>query len=160
MKLQKYLFLSIFLFLFISAFGQTIKQEKMEQLSYMTGAWIGTSKVYEDGVVTKEVPTYENIAYELDKNILIIDLKSESLQLHTIIYYDEKEQTFYYHPFSKNGARKLPAEFKDGQLVVQASETKRFIFTKSAAGGFKEYGEKLIGGKWEIYFEDVFRKVE
>ena len=126
----------------------------------MTGAWIGTSKVYKDGVVTKEVSAYEKIAYELDKNILVIDLKSASLQLHTIIYYDEKEQTYYYHPFSKNGARKLPAEFKDGQFVVHASDTKRFIFTKTAAGGFREYGEKLREGKWEIYFEDVFGNVE
>ncbi len=159
MKLQK-IFLLTFLFLSTFAFSQNTKQEKMQQLRYMTGDWIGTSKVYENGVVTNEVPAFEKISYDLDKTILVIQLKSESLQLHTIIYYDEKDQTFYYNPFSKNGARKLPAEFKDGQFVVHASDKKRFIFAPMPNGGFKEYGEKLVDGKWMIYFEDVFENVE
>ncbi len=157
---QKNLLLLMLVVLSNFAFSQSIKQEKMQQLSYMTGDWIGTSKVYESGVVTKEVAAFEKISYDLDKTILVIQLKSESLQLHTIIYYDEKDQTFYYNPFSKNGARKLPAEFKDRQFIVHASDKKRFIFASMQDGGFKEYGEKLVDGKWMIYFEDVFRNVE
>ena len=160
MKYQKYLFLLTLLFLTSSVFSQNAKEEKMAQLSYMVGDWIGTSKVYENGVVTKEVAAFEKISYDLDKTILVVELKSESLQLHTIIYYDEKDQTYYYNPFSKNSARKLPAEFKNGQFVVHASDKKRFIFAPTSEGGFKEYGEKLVDGKWMIYFEDVFTNVE
>lgn len=160
MKYYKLLVLQTFFFLSFSAFSQTPKQDKMQQLSYMTGDWIGTSKVYKNGLVTKEVPAFEKISYDLDNTILVIQLKSESLQLHTIIYYDEKDERYYYNPFSKNGARKLPAEFKDGQFVVHATDKKRFIFAPMPAGGFKEYGEKLVDGQWTIYFEDVFRNVE
>jgi len=132
----------------------------MEQLHFLVGEWIGTSKVYENGVVTKQVAAYEEIKYDLDKSILVIQLNSELLQLHTIIYYDEKDKTYYYNPFSKKGARKLPATFKNGQLVVASSDTKRFIFTSASDGGFREYGEQLIDGKWVKYFEDTFKNTQ
>lgn len=86
----------------------------------------------------------------------MIELNSETLQLHTIIYFDEKDQTYYYNPFSKRGAGKYPADYKKGQLVVQASETKRYIFSRTTEGGFREHGEELINGKWQMYFEDTF----
>ncbi|MEM9075975.1 MAG: hypothetical protein AAGC43_03005 [Bacteroidota bacterium] len=128
----------------------------MELLSFMVGEWIGTSKIYENGLVTQEGSAYENISYDLDKNILVIELNTEMLQLHTIIYYDEKDSTYYYYPFSKRGVNRYPAEFKNGQLIVNSSETKRFIFGRTAGGGFREYGEELVNGNWVKYFEDAF----
>lgn len=139
------------------ASGQSEKKEKMELLNFMVGEWIGTSKIYEKGSVTKEVPAYEKISFDLDKHILVIELNSELLQLHTIIYYDEKDKTYYYNPFSKSGARKLPAVYEDGKLVVNSNNTKRFIFSPTKNGGFVEYGEQLIDGKWIKYFEDSFQ---
>jgi len=158
-QIRYYAFISL-LFLFNSAFSQSLKQEKMEQLSFLIGKWIGTSKIYENGVLAKQVSAYEKISYDLDKHILVIELNTEFLQLHTIIYYDEKDQTYYYYPFSKNGVNRYPATFKDGQLVVRSSETKRFIFTKTPEGGFREYGEQLIDGKWVKYFEDSFKNTQ
>jgi len=156
---HKHYYFIICLFLFNSALGQTLKQEKMEQLSFMIGEWVGTSKLYTNEIVSQEVPAYQKITYSLDKSIIIIQLKSETLQLHTVIYYDDKEKTYYYNPFSKKGARKLPAEYKNGQFIVSSPNNKRFIFSKTSEGGFQEYGEQLINGKWIKYFEDNFINV-
>lgn len=159
-KKYKYAQCVILIFLFHSVVGQSLKQEKMEQLSYMIGEWVGTSKLYENGLVSQEGPAFEKIAYNLDKNILVIDLNSAFLQLHTIIYYDEKDQKYYYYPFSKNGVNRYPAEFKNGQLIVWPNEKKRFIFSRTSDGGFMEYGEKLVDGEWIKYFEDTFKNTQ
>jgi hypothetical protein len=137
-------------------FSQNLKQEKMEQLSFLVGEWVGTSKIIEDGVVTKQCAAYEKISYDMDKSILVIELNTELLQLHTIVLYNEEDQTYYYHRFSKDGAARYPAEFKDGQLIVWRDEKTRFFFGGTPDGGFQEYGEKLIDGEWTRYFEDTF----
>ncbi|MCK8521542.1 hypothetical protein M0D21_08180 [Aquimarina sp. D1M17] len=143
-----------------SVFGQNIKKEKMELLSFMTGEWIGTTKLYEEGVITKQGSAYQKITYDLDKNILVIELNTEFLQLHTIIYYDEKDSTYYYYPFSKRGVAKYPAAYKNGQFIVSSSEKNRFVFSKTADGGFQEYGERLVNGKWTRYFQDDFKNTK
>jgi hypothetical protein len=148
-------FLSLILFC-NPVFSQDLKQEKMEQLSFLVGEWVGTSKIIEDGVVTKQCAAYEKISYDMDKSILVIELNTELLQLHTIVLYNEEDQTYYYHRFSKDGAARYPAEFKDGQLIVWRDEKTRFFFGGTPDGGFQEYGEKLIDGEWTRYFEDTF----
>lgn len=156
-RYHKYYCYIAFIFLFNSAFGQNLKQEKMEQLNFMIGEWIGTTKVYENGVVSKQGSAYQKITYDLDKSILVIKLNTEFLQLHTIIYYDEKDKKYYYYPFSENGVTRYPAEYKDGQLIVWSNEKNRFVFSKTSMGGFREYGEQLINEKWVTYFEDNFK---
>ena len=103
MQIVKIFLVSVFVS-FQSLQAQSIKKEKMRQLDFMVGEWIGTSTIYEDGVVTKQVPAFEKISYDLDSSILVVELKSELLQLHTIIYYNDAEGTYYYHPFSKKGS--------------------------------------------------------
>ena len=142
------------------AYSQSSQQDAkqhMKQLSFLTGEWIGTSTAYEDGEIAKQGAAYEHIYYDLDSSILVIQLNSEFLQLHTIIRYDEDDETFYYHPFYKRGTNRYPASMQDGQLVVRSSETKRFIFTSTEDGGFREYGEQLVDGTWVKYFEDTFK---
>lgn len=139
------------------AFGQSEKQEKMEQLSFMVGEWIGTSTIYENGTVSKAVPAFQRISYGLNKSIIVIELHTELLQLHTIIRYAEHDGTYYYYPFSERGTNRYPAEYKDGQLTVWSSETNRFIFGNPSEGSFREYGERLVEGKWVKYFEDNFK---
>ena len=136
--------------------AQSPNQEKMEQLHFLVGEWVGTSKIYENGVLTKEGAAYEHISYDLEKNILVIELNTEFLQLHTVILYDEKDQKYYYHRFSKDGAAVYPAEFKEGQLIVWKDENTRFFFGSTPEGGFREYGERLVDGKWVKTFEDNF----
>ena len=155
-KAFKYSNFIVLIFLYNAVVAQNLKQEKMEQLNFMVGEWVGTSKVYENRIVTRQGSAYENISYDLDKNILVIELNTEFLQLHTIVTYDEKNQKYYYHRFSKEGAAKYPAEFEDGQLIVWRDEQTRFIFGRTPEGGFQEYGEQLINGEWTKFFEDTF----
>lgn len=150
-------FFILFFFVTSMMFGQNTRQEKMQALSFMVGEWIGTSKGFENEEKTREVPAYQEIVYDLDQHILVIKLNSESLVLHTIIYYDEQDQTYYYHPFSKRGMKRSPAKFNDGKLVVWNSDTRRYTFSRTEDGGFREHGEQLIDGKWTTYFEDTFR---
>jgi len=159
-KTAKILYFLALILLSSSVAGQNLKREKMEQLNFMIGEWVGTSRGYENGVVTREGPAYENIKYDLDRSILVIELNTESLQLHTIIYYDENDEIYYYYPFSKNGVSRSPAEFKDRQLIVWRNEKTRYIFRQTSEGGFQEYGERLIDGKWIKYFEDTFKNTE
>lgn len=139
------------------SYSQTLRQKKMSNLKFLVGEWIGTSMSYKDGKMTNKVSAFEKIEYDLDGNIIKIDLNSEALQLHTIIYYSENDSTYYYNPFYKTGAAKYKAEFKDGKFIVNPSETKRFIFTLNKEGNFTEYGETLVNGKWVKYFEDIFK---
>ncbi len=144
-------------FVFNLAIGQNTQQEMMANLQFMTGEWIGTSSSFNDnGEITKQVAAFQNIQYGLGKSVILIDLNSESLQLHTVIRYDEKEQTYYYHPFSKRGSRKLPAEFIDGKLIVNATENQRYTFERLSENEFREYGERFLDGQWVKFFEDKF----
>lgn len=153
---SKYSFLIVIFFLFNSAFAQNQKKEKMEQLNFLVGEWVGTTKIYKNGVVTKQGAAYERISYDLDKSILVIELNTEFLQLRTIVNYDENDQKYYYHRFSKSGAAIYPAEYKDGQLIVWKNKETRFFFGSTPNGGFKEYGEQLVNGNWIKTFEDTF----
>lgn len=156
MKLLKYTYLLILLCSNYVLFAQSVKQEKMEQLNYMIGEWVGTSTVYENGEISKQVPAFEKISYDMNKSIIVIELNSELLKLHTIIYFDEKENKYAYNAFSERGGRKNYGRFSDGKLIVEPNDSKRYIFEKIGENGFREYGEKLVDGKWVKYFEDVF----
>lgn len=157
-KLTKNCCIIALVFISSAVFAQD--QTKMEQLNFMVGEWVGTSKMYENGVVTKEGPAYEKISFDLNHNIIVIELNSEFLQLHTVIRYDKEEQCYFYHPFSKRGTGEYRADFRDGKLVVFPNDTARYIFTTIESGGFQEYGERLIDGGWVVYFEDTFRNTQ
>ena len=159
-KALKFFYFTILFFLYNSVIAQNLTQEKMEQLNFMIGEWVGTSKVYENGMVARQGSAYEKISYDLDKSILVIELNTEFLQLHTIIYYDEKDQKYYYYRFSKGGVARYPAEYKDGQLIVWRDEKTRFIFSRTAERGFQEYGEQLVNGEWTKIFEDTFKNTQ
>lgn len=134
--------------------AQSEKKDRMANLAFMIGDWVGISKSFNKDK-TKEVAAYEKIDYKLDESLITIDLMSESLQLHTIIYYDEKDQTYYYCPYSKKGVGKFRGEYKNGQFIVWFSESNRLIFQLTPDGKFQEFGERLNSGKWEKYFEDI-----
>ena len=140
--------------------AQTKSKEKMQDLAFMVGEWVGTSTSFKDGEIKQQIPAYQKISYAVNKSIIVIDLHSESLQLHTVIYYDEKDETYYYNPYYENGKSQSPAKFKDGKLIVSPSETKRYIFQKTGDNSFQEHGEELIDGVWVKYFEDKFKDIQ
>lgn len=151
------LLLALTLFLSGSAKAQkSVAQEKMAKLQFMVGDWIGTSTQIKEGQVASEIPAFEKISSKVDGHIITLDLFSESLQLHTVIYYDEKEQSYFYHPYSKRGTGKYKGEFVEGEFRVWFNESRRLIFHLTEKGEFQEYGEILKDGKWSKYFEDTF----
>ena len=155
------IFCLVNLFIFSTSLtAQSVKQEKMDQLKFLVGEWIGTSTIYENGEISKQVSAFEKVSYDLDKSILVVELNTELLQLHTIIFYDEKDSMYYYFPFSKRGVRRLPAEFRDGKLIVNSAKDNRFIFESPSKNTFREYGERLIDGEWVKYFEDQFENTQ
>lgn len=154
-----YCCIALMLMATIPASGQTVAQEKMQQLRFMVGDWVGISKTYKKDTVSTQIPAFESINYKIDQNIITIDLYSESLQLHTVIYYDEERGEYLYNPFYKNGAGKYSATYQDGQFIVQPNKKKRFIFHLTPEGDFQEYGEELKDGKWVKYFEDTFKRM-
>ncbi len=158
--MKKYYCLLVWTFLMPSISAQNTEINKMDQLSFLVGEWIGTSKIYENGVVVKEGAAYEKISFDLNNTILVITLNTEFLKLRTIVTYDQTDQKYYYHRFSKDGFARYPAEYIDGKLVVWRDEKTRFFFTKTVDGNFREYGEQLIDGKWIKSFEDTFKNIK
>lgn len=158
-RLQFY-FLTLLLSFNTLVMGQHLSQEKMKQLDFMVGNWVGTSTTFKNGIAEKQVPAFQQIKYAVNKNIITIDLHSETLQLHTVIYYDEQEKKYFYNPFYEKGAGKFVAEYIDGKLIVTRDKTTRFIFGRTADDEFQEYGEKLVNGKWIKYFEDNFKDIQ
>lgn len=138
--------------------SQNIQQTEMQKLNHFIGDWVGISTAINNDSISSRTPAYEKISYKVDKHILTIDLYSETLKLHTVIYYDKETKTYFYNPFYKAGSAKYPAKLIDGKLIVSPSKTKRFIFEITEEGNFREYGETFENGKWTMYFEDVFRK--
>ncbi|MFN2261050.1 MAG: hypothetical protein ABR595_03175 [Psychroflexus sp.] len=138
--------------------AQQVQQEKMAELDFMIGAWVGLSTSIDNGRVVSSVPAFQNISYKVDKHIISIDLQSENLQLHTVIYYSEEDKTYFYNPYYKSGTAKYRATCLNGKLIVNASKTKRFIFKLTPDGNLQEYGENFENGKWVKYFEDNFKK--
>jgi hypothetical protein len=146
------------MFIWMSAHCQSIQQEQMQKLNHFIGDWVGTSTAIKNDSTTSKIPAYEKISFKVDNHILTIDLYSESLKLHTVIYYDEEAETYVYNPFYKGGAAKYPAKLVNGKLIVSPSKTKRFIFEINEEGSFREYGEIFENGEWTMYFEDLFEK--
>lgn len=132
----------------------------MERLSFLVGEWVGTSTIYENGIITRQGSAYEKISYDLNKSILVIELNTEFLQLRTVVNYDEKDEKYYYHRFSKEGFARYPAEYKDGKLIVWKGEKTRFFFGRTSEGNFLEYGEQMINGQWTKTFEDTFTNTQ
>ncbi len=140
--------------------GQRNLNDQMQVLEQFVGNWIGTSKGFKNSKIIRNEPAFEKIEWGLDGNTLEIDLYSESLRLHTIIFYDSEEEVYSYNPFYKTGAASYPARFENGKLIITPNVDKRFIFEILPDGRFREYGEQRIEGKWELYFEDTFTRVD
>ncbi len=140
------------------AFGQSLTKKEMQKLQHFVGDWVGTSMAFEQGDTIRKIPAYEKISYKVDGHVLTIDLYSESLKLHTVVYYDPKDKVYYYNPYYDSGTAKYTAKLKDGRLIVSPSESKRFIFEITEDGKFREYGETFENGEWILYFEDVFKR--
>ncbi|CAM1345529.1 hypothetical protein [Tenacibaculum amylolyticum] len=153
--IKKGIFISFFL---ISALiSAQEEKEALQKLSFMIGNWQGTSTSFSNNT-QKSVSVSENVRYILNGNLITLDVKSPWIELHTIISFNKKEQSYYYHPFSKTGVKAgYKGTYKDGVFRVYFNPGRRLTFTQTTKGEFHEYGEQLKNGVWEKYFEDILQ---
>ncbi|SNR16808.1 hypothetical protein [Tenacibaculum jejuense] len=144
-----------FFFVVFMVNAQESEKQALQKLSFLIGDWEGTSTSYgKNGV--KKVPVTENVSYLLDGNLIQLNVKSEWIALHTIISYNVKDKKYYYYPFTKNGNKQgYKGEIVEGKFMVYFNESRRLTFTKTEKGEFHEFGERLVNGNWEKYFEDI-----
>ncbi len=154
--------LSLILCFLITAFSLQAQTEKeaLSKLSFMIGNWKGTSFSFSEKG-TKSTEVTEDIDYKMNGCLVILDVKSPWIELHTIISYSVKDQCYYYHPFSKKGLRdKYKSNFEDNVFRVYFSKERRLTFTLTKEGYFHEFGENLKDGKWKKYFEDILKPIQ
>lgn len=135
--------------------AQETEREMMAKLSFLIGDWQGEGKSYQEDGSTKVYQVKESVDYELSGDIMVIRVNAEVLQLHTVVYYDVTEKQYYYSRYTKEGGKKYPGKYADGKFNVFFSDARRLTFELNEEGLFHEYGEKLVDGKWVVYFEDT-----
>lgn len=139
--------------------AQNEEKEALTKLSFMIGNWKGTSISYNQ-TSKKSVEVTEEVRYIMDGNLLVLNVKSPWIALHTIISYDVTNKNYYYHPFSKKGLRdKYKGTFENGVFRVYFNNKKRLTFTTTPKGEFHEFGEELKDHKWQKYFEDILQPI-
>ena len=70
------LFLIVFFALsFQTSLSQSISKQKMNALSFMIGEWVGTSKLIQNDSVVKQDAALQTVRFDLNKSVIIIDLK-------------------------------------------------------------------------------------
>lgn len=133
--------------------------DPMAALAFMRGDWKGTSTSFGPTGPRME-PISETIGYRLDGNLLVLEVDSPSLRLHTLIHYDAREHAYVYTPFGADGGgTAYRAELEDGRLRVQLGDTRRLTFEPMPDGRLREYGQQLEDGTWTAYFEDLLSPV-
>ena len=154
-KKSLYLVVLVYLsFLSNDLSAQMTEKQQLAKLSFLMGDWSGTSTVYTKGDTTQN-KVQERVKYILDGNAITIDVASSTINLHTLITYSLKDECYYYEPFDKTGASKHKGFLYINKFVVSFNPTNRLTFEKTLNGEFHEYGEALVNGRWQKYFEDI-----
>jgi len=152
--LKRIVMFSLVFFVSNLARAQETEKEALMRLSFMMGNWEGVSTSYNDGS-EKTVNVVERVKYIMGGDLMVLDVKSPSIELHTIISYSVSDKSYYYQPNTKSRGGRYKARFENDQFLVTLSDKVRLTFERTEVGEFHEYGEKLVNGKWEKYFEDV-----
>lgn len=152
------LFISIFL-VSQTSFAQSEEQKALAKLSFMIGDWKGSGTLYPK-VHNKPYEVLSKVRYDLDGELLVLKHRSIQdgkpiLSLHTLIYYNVKEQQYYYYAFRRTGVRPYTGHIVDGKLICTLDDEFRLTFQRTPEGLFNEYGEKRIDGVWVKTFEDL-----
>lgn len=165
MKLTTSIFrLLVIGFFFTQAVGlkaQTEEQKAMAKLSFMIGDWKGKGTSY-----PKENNTPYNVLskvrYDLDGELLVLRHRSTRndstlLALHTIMYYDKTDGSYYYYAYRRSGARPFQCQLKDDQFICEINGNYRLTFQRTENGEFNEFGQRLVDGEWVKNFEDILQ---
>lgn len=97
----------LLLFLCNAGFSQSLKQEKMELLHFLVGEWIGTSKIYENGVVTKQCAARYPAEYKDGQ----------------LIVWRNEESRFFFGSTDEGGFQEYGEKLIDGEWVRTFEDT-------------------------------------
>jgi enamine deaminase RidA (YjgF/YER057c/UK114 family) len=153
-KIKTIVSIALLLLFFNPLLCQEVEKKELAKLSFLMGNWSGSSSSYTSKDTT-QVKVRESVNYIMDGNILTLDVVSTEIELHTLITYSVKDSCYYYQPYSKTGGGKYKGKLEDEKFIVHFNPKSRLIFEKTKNGEFHEYGESLVDGKWEKYFEDI-----
>lgn len=154
------------LFSFILSFcslslAQSPEQQALKELSFLIGDWKGTGQSYlKEG--SKPYDVLSNVSYDLDGELLVLKHRSfrgetPVLSLRTLIYFNQKDQHYYYNAYTKSGTRPFKCQLHSQQFICKRGNDYRLIFQLTDEGEFNEYGEKLVDGQWQKNFEDILK---
>lgn len=146
------------------SWAQSPEQKAIKALSFLTGEWKGTGQSY-PLEKSKPYDVLSKVSFDLDGELLIIYHRSfrgkaSVLHLHTVIYYDQKDRSYYYNAYTKSGTRPFKCQLESQQFICYRGTDYRLIFGITDKGQFNEYGEKLRDGQWQKTFEDILMPAE
>ena len=139
--------------------AQSEEQKAMAKLSFMIGDWKGSgSGLPKTNNMPYDVLT--KVRYDLDGSLLVLKHRSTRkavpvLSLHTLIYYNKKDQHYYYNAYRETGSRPFKCSIENQQLHCEINGNYRLTFQRTSDGAFNEFGERLVNGKWVKNFEDL-----
>lgn len=158
----KPLVLLMLLFLAPIVQAQNAEKQAMAKLSFMVGDWKGKG-VLLPAKNRQPLDVISEVRYDLNGTLLVIrvlETKNNQpvLRLHTVIYYNAKEDKYYYNPFSPKGLkRSFQGKMVNSQKIIfsLADNSYRLVFQRNEQGAFVEHGERKVNGQWKKNFENV-----
>jgi|GEM_PF-679428 len=137
----------------------TPEQKAISALEFLTGNWTGPGISYNEASETTEYIDTELVSFELDRRLLLIKASGEIegkpyYQLHTIVYYDIKEEHYVYTPYTGRRPGSYHCNLKAKMFVcLNQEKSYRLSFQRLEDGRWNEFGESLKEGKWLKSFE-------
>lgn len=159
-------FLLLFSFSSNADDAATVAQIKMKALSFLVGNWVGEGQSYDDAGVGSPYTDTESVWFDAEDSLLIIQAKGVRddkpfYGIHTVIYYDEAVEHYWYNPYTAGGARAFSCNLVDKKFLCHtADKTFRLTFRRTDEGQWNEFGERLVDGQWKKTFETLLDKVD
>ncbi len=145
---------------------ESVQQAKIRALSFLVGNWAGEGKSYDDSGKTSSYFDTEHVWFDVEDSLLIIQAngyRNEKLfyGIHTVIYYDESAEHYWYNPYTAGGARAFSCNLIDKEFLCYTEDkTFRLTFRRTDSGQWNEFGERLVDGLWKKTFETILNKTK
>ena len=169
MKLLRWTYIlgfMIFSFTLQAEEKESVQQSRIRALSFLVGSWAGEGKSYDDNGNTSSYFDTENVWFDVDDSLLIIQAngfrdEKPFYGIHTVVYYDESAEHYWYNPYTAKGARAFSCNLVDKVFLCYTEDkTFRLTFRRTDSGQWNEFGERFVDGLWKKTFETILNKTE
>ncbi len=149
-----------------NAIEETVQQAKIRELGFLVGSWSGEGKSFDETGDHSSYFDTEDVWFDVQESVLVIQAKGyrnneQFYGIHTVIYYDEEAQHYWYNPYTAKGARAFSCDL-DSKVFVCFTPDKTFklTFRRTESGQWNEFGERLIDREWKKTFETLLDKAK